>query len=329
MKATVLVSGAAGYIGSVATEILLSEGYKIIVIDDLSTGHEKSLFDGVAFYKSTIGDSKTLKKIFSENKIDIVLHIAGAAIVNESVTNPLKYFDINFCQAQNMLDEMICFNVKKIVFSSTCAIYGIPKDSDIPIKEETEKNPINPYGESKLLFENTLKWYKENHGIDFISLRYFNVAGATKKRGEKHNPETHLIPLILKAAHDKNYELMLFGNDYPTKDGTAIRDYIHVIDLNYAHLKAIEALLQNKSHNNFYNLGYGHGYSVLEIVNAAKEVLQKEINYKIGKRREGDAPVLVANATKIRTDLNWTPKHDNIYEIIKSASEFYKNFIEY
>ncbi len=329
MKATVLVSGAAGYIGSVATEILLSEGYKIIVIDDLSTGHEKSLFDGVTFYKSTIGDSKTLKKIFSENKIDIVLHIAGAAIVSESVTNPLKYFDINFCQAQNMLDEMICFNVKKIVFSSTCAIYGIPKDSDIPIKEETETNPINPYGESKLLFENTLKWYKENHGIDFISLRYFNVAGATKKRGEKHNPETHLIPLILKAAHDKNYELMLFGNDYPTKDGTAIRDYIHVIDLNYAHLKAIETLLQNKSHNNFYNLGYGHGYSVLEIVNAAKEVLQKEINYKIGKRREGDAPVLIANATKIRTDLNWTPKHDNIYEIIKSASEFYKNFIGY
>jgi len=329
LKATVLVSGAAGYIGSVATEILLSEGYKIIVIDDLSTGHEKSLFDGVTFYKSTIGDSKTLKKIFSENKIDIVLHIAGAAIVSESVTNPLKYFDINFCQAQNMLDEMICFNVKKIVFSSTCAIYGIPKDSDIPIKEETETNPINPYGESKLLFENTLKWYKENHGIDFISLRYFNVAGATKKRGEKHNPETHLIPLILKAAHDKNYELMLFGNDYPTKDGTAIRDYIHVIDLNYAHLKAIETLLQNKSHNNFYNLGYGHGYSVLEIVNAAKEVLQKEINYKIGKRREGDAPVLIANATKIRTDLNWTPKHDNIYEIIKSASEFYKNFIGY
>ena len=329
MKATVLVSGAAGYIGSIATEILLSEGYKIIAIDDLSTGHEKSLFDDVTFYKSTIGDSKTLKKIFSENKIDIVLHIAGAAIVSESVTNPLKYFDINFCQAQNMLDEMICFNVKKIVFSSTCAIYGVPKDSDIPIKEETETNPINPYGESKLLFENTLKWYKENYGIDFISLRYFNVAGATKKRGEKHNPETHLIPLILKAAQDKNYELMLFGNDYPTKDGTAIRDYIHVIDLNYAHLKAIETLLQNKSHNNFYNLGYGHGYSVLEIVNAAKEVLQKEINYKIGKRREGDAPVLVANATKIRTDLNWTPKHDNIYEIIKSASEFYKNFIGY
>ena len=329
MKATVLVTGAAGYIGSVATEILLNEGYKVVAIDDLSTGHKEFLSENITFYKSSIGDKKALERIFNENKIDIVLHIAGAAIVSESVTNPLKYFDINFCQAQNMLDEMIRFNVKKIVFSSTCAVYGIPKSSDIPIKEETETKPINPYGESKLLFENALKWYKENYCLDFISLRYFNVAGATKNKGEKHNPETHLIPLILRAAYDKNHELMVFGNDYPTKDGTAIRDYIHVIDLNYAHLKAIEALLGNKSHNNFYNLGYGHGFTVLEIVNAAKEVLEKEINYKIGKKREGDAPTLVANSIKIRKDLEWIPQYDNIYEIIKSASDFYKNFIQY
>lgn len=329
MKPKVLVTGAAGYIGSVAAEILLNENYSIVALDDLSTGHEESLFENVKFYESTVGNNKALEKIFTENKIDVVLHIAGAAIVSESTIDPHKYFDINFCQAQNLLDKMIRFNVKKIVFSSTCAIYGIPKDSDIPIKEETIKSPINPYGESKLLFENALNWYKENHGIDFISLRYFNVAGATKKRGEKHNPETHLIPSVIKAAYDKNYKLKLFGSDYPTNDGTAIRDYIHVLDLNYAHLKAIEILLQNKRHNNFYNLGYGHGYSVLEIVNAAKEILKKEIIYKIEKRREGDAPILVANATKIRNDLNWIPRYDNIYEIIKSASDFYKNFINY
>lgn len=322
MKKTILVTGGAGYIGSVATEILLQEGYKVVVIDDLSTGYKENLFNEAKFYKTKVGDIETSKKIFEENKIDVVLHFAGAALVEESVKHPLKYFDINFCQAQNLLDLMILFKVKKIVFSSTCAVYGIPKQDDIPIREETLTKPITPYGESKLAFEKSLNWYKENTGLNYVSLRYFNVSGATKNRGENHNPETHLIPLVIKAAKNKTYELQVYGNDYPTKDGTAVRDYIHVIDLIYAHIQAIEALINNKNQSNIYNVGYGKGYSVLEIVNAAKEVLKTKINYKISKKRTGDPPILIADPSKIFKELDWKPKHNNIYEIIKTASAF-------
>lgn len=319
---TILVTGGAGYIGAIAAEILLQEGYNVVVIDDLSTGHVNSIFEHVPFYKGKIGDVEILKRIFTENKIDVVLHLAGAALVEESVRNPLKYFDVNFCQAQNLLDLMILFNIKKIVFSSSCAVYGIPNTEDIPIKEETITKPINPYGESKLAFEKALKWYKENKELNYISLRYFNVCGATKNRGEKHNPETHLIPLVIKAANDKNYELQIYGNDYPTKDGTAIRDYIHVIDLIYAHIRAIEVLINKTKHSNVYNIGYGNGFTVLEIVNAANKVLKTQINYKISDRRHGDPPILIADSTKIQKELNWKPKYNNIYEIIKSASKF-------
>lgn len=322
MTTTILATGAAGYIGSIAVEYLLKENYKVIVIDDLSTGHKESLPSDVEFFNVKVGDIDSLEKIFLKNKIDVVLHFAGAALVEESMHNPIKYFDINFCQAKNMLDVMIRFNVKKIVFSSTCAVYGLPVE--IPIKEDTLTKPINPYGESKLLFEQVLQWYEKNYNLDFIALRYFNVAGATEKHGENHNPETHLIPLVLKAGIKSDFELSVYGNDYPTKDGTAIRDYIHVIDLIYAHINAIKVLIDRKDHKNIYNVGYGHGYSVMEIVNAAKEVLGKEIKYKIAPRRTGDPPVLIADSKNIRKDLYWKPQHDNIYEIIKSALKFTK-----
>ena len=321
MTHTILVTGAAGYIGSIAIEFLLDKGYNILALDDLSTGRQDALFSNVIFLNTKVGNTNLLQKIFQENKIDLVLHIAGAALVEESIREPLKYFDINFCQAQNLLDLMIRFDIKKIVFSSTCAVYGIPKEHDIPIKEETLTKAINPYGESKLTFEKTLQWYKKKYGLDYIALRYFNVAGASSKRGEHHNPETHLIPLTIKAAKN-NTTLSVYGNDYPTKDGTAIRDYIHVIDLTYAHIKAIEVLINNKKHENIYNVGYGHGYSVFEIVNAAKEVLNKNIQYNICERRPGDPPVLIADSNKIQRDLNWYPKYDNIHEIINSASKF-------
>ena len=217
---------------------------------------------------------------------------------------------------------MILFNVKKIVFSSTCAIYGIPEPDKIPIKETTLTKPINPYGESKLLFENALKWYKNNCDLDYIALRYFNVAGASELRGERHNPETHLIPLVIKSVKRKDFTLKVFGNDYQTKDGTAIRDYIHVIDLIYAHILAINALVENKKHSNLYNIGYGEGISVLEIINAAKEVFNTEIPYQICDRRQGDPPILIANSRKIREELNWKPKLNNIGNIIHSASKF-------
>jgi len=319
---SILITGGAGYIGSVATELLLEREYKVIVLDNLSTGHKENLFPDVPFYNADLSNSEVLKKIFGENKIDVVLHIAGAALVEESMHNPQKYFDINFCQGENLLDIMNLFGVKKIVFSSTCAVYGIPDEKEIPMRENLQTKPVNSYGESKLLFEKALEWHKKQYGLDYIALRYFNVAGATLNRGEKHNPETHLIPLVLRAANDRNYELKIYGNDYPTKDGTAIRDYIHIIDLINAHINSLEVLIKNKKHENIYNLGYGHGYSVLEIVNATKEVSKKDIQYKITTRRPGDPPILISNSERIRKDLNWQPKYDNIHEIIRSALKF-------
>lgn len=322
MVKNILVTGGAGYIGSVATEVLLENGYKVVVLDNLSTGHKDALLNNVPFYNANLGDTEALENIFNENKIDAVLHIAGAALVEESIKNPSKYFDINFCQAQNLLDVMIRFDVKKIVFSSTCAVYGIPDSSEILIKESVRTKPINPYGESKLLFEKALEWYKKYNGLDYIALRYFNVAGASKKHGEKHNPETHLIPLVIKSIKNKNYELHVYGNDYPTKDGTCIRDYIHVVDLNLAHLKALEILISQKAHKNIYNLGYGHGYSIIDIITAAKEVFKKDIKYKILDRRAGDPPVLISDSRNIQEDLGFYPKFDDIHEIIRSSSNF-------
>ncbi len=322
MSHTILVTGAAGYIGSIATEVLLQEGYNVIALDDLSTGYKEALFNSVPFYNASIGDISRLKDVFSQNKIDVVLHFAGAALVSESMTNPFKYFNTNFCQGQNLLDVMLLCNVNKIVFSSTCAIYGMPKPEKIPIKETTLTKPINPYGESKLLFEKALEWYKKSANLDFIALRYFNVAGASKTRGERHNPETHLIPLVIKAAKNKNFKLSIYGTDYPTKDGTTIRDYIHVIDLVYAHISAIEALINKKNHQDAYNIGYGHGYSVLEIVNSVQEIFQTTISLHIADRRPGDPSTLIADPRKIKEDLNWKPKYNDIKEIISSAAKF-------
>ena len=322
MSHTILLTGAAGYIGSIATEILIQEGYTVIALDDLSTGHKEALFDSVPFYNTNFGNTDELKNIFSKHKIDVVLHFAGAALVAESMKNPFKYFNINFCQAQNLLDVMTLFNVKKIVFSSTCAVYGIPKPEEIPIKETAETKPINPYGESKLLFEKALEWYKKSAGLDYIALRYFNVAGASKSRGERHNPETHLIPLVIKTVKSKDYELNIYGNDYPTKDGTTVRGYVHVVDLIYAHMLAIKVLINNKKHQNIYNIGYGHGYSVLEIVNSAQEVFKTKIPYKVSNKRQGDPPILIADSRKIKEDLNWIPRFNDINEMITSASKF-------
>ncbi len=322
MKKIILVTGAAGYIGSIAVELLLKKDFKVIALDDLSTGHKECLFKEAIFYEGKIGDKNLLEKIFKENNIDCVLHIAGAALVEESMTNPAKYFDINFSQANIMLDTMINHNINKIVFSSTCAIYGSPKTETGLISEDDFKAPINPYGESKLAFEKLLTWYKENKSLEFIALRYFNVAGASESRGEYHNPETHLIPLILKAGKDKDYSFKLYGNDYNTKDGTAIRDYVHVVDLNHAHIKAIEALLNKNNKANFYNLGSGLGYSVLEIINATEKVLGKKIPYTISNRRPGDPPILIADTKKIKTDLNWNPEYKNIEEMILTANKF-------
>lgn len=323
MSKTILVTGGAGYIGGIATEILISKGYKVIILDDLSTGYKEDLPDEVLFYEVNLGEKEKVSSIFEENSIDAIIHFAGAALVSESTKNPKKYFDINFYQAMNLLNAMVEHNVKNIIFSSTCAVYGVPKEEEVPINEKTLTCPINPYGQSKLLFEGLLEEYKKTYGINHIALRYFNVAGASEKRGEKHDPETHLIPLAIKAAKDKAFDLTVYGNDYPTKDGTAVRDYVHVFDLIEGHIKALEALLNNKNFSNVYNLGYGHGYSVLEIIEATKKLLGVDIKYKISERRVGDPPILIADSQKIKKELNWQPKHDDLSSIIKSAYDFY------
>jgi len=318
---TILVTGGAGYIGGTASELLLDEGFNVIILDDLSTGHKELITNKTPFYNSKIGDTEELNKIFSNHKIDAVIHFAGAALVHESMQNPKKYFDINFCQAQNLLNVMNKHNVKNFIFSSTCAIYGIPDKDEIPIKEETIPKPINPYGESKLLFETSLKWEKESNNLNFIALRYFNVAGSSKQHFENHKPETHLIPLAVNAAKSNN-TLKIYGNDYQTQDGTAIRDYVHVVDLINAHLCALKALIEKKNRSYIYNVGYGVGYSVFEIVNAVQEVLKTQVKYSITDRRSGDPPILIANSEKIKKELNWKPKHNNINEIIESTSRF-------
>lgn len=322
MKYNILVTGGAGYIGSVATELLLKEGHSVIVIDDLSTGHKNFIFNDCPFYQAKISDKLTLKKIFEEHKIDAVLHFAGAALVEESVKNPQKYFDINYYQALNLLNCMCEFNVKNIIFSSTCAIFGVPEKESIPIKEDCPVKPINPYGQSKLLFEKALEWYKTNHNINFIALRYFNVCGATENRGEMHTPETHLIPLILRSAKDKNYKLKIYGKNYDTKDGTTVRDYIHVIDLINAHILALTAIINKNNFSNFYNVGYGDGYSILEIINAVEKTLNIKVNFDFVDKRPGDPPVLVANSQKIMSELKWIPKHNDISKIVLSSLKF-------
>lgn len=316
---SILVTGGAGYIGSVACEELLKNDFNVIVIDDLSTGNKNAIFPESVFYNTRLNNKKALKEIFTTHHISAVLHFAGAALVSESVQNPQKYFDINFIDGIILIETMLEHNVKNIIFSSTCATYGIPKETDIPISENTKQKPINPYGESKLLFEQSLKWHSQNKGLKYIALRYFNVCGATKLRGEYHNPETHLIPLLLRSLKYKNEKFKIFGTDYPTPDGTTIRDYIHVVDLINGHIDALNALIENRSVNQEYNIGYGHGYSVLEIMKETEILFKQKVDFEFCDRRPGDPPILVANPAKIKKELGWNPIHDNISKIIEST----------
>ncbi len=315
--ATILVTGGAGYIGSFIVRELVEKGYKVIVIDNLVYGHKKSLPKEAVFVEGDIGDKELLSKIFTENKVDAVMHLAAFCYVGESVKQPEKYFKNNVHNSLILLDTMLKHNVKKMVFSSTCSVYGIP--DKVPITEEEPVKPINPYGETKLIFENKLKEIAKKQGLKFISLRYFNAAGAALDgdMGEDHDPETHLIPIILQTALGKREHVEIYGTDYETDDGTCIRDYIHVLDLASVHILALEALDKAFDHN-FYNLGTGKGYSVKEIISVAKDITKKDLKVaEIGKR-EGDPAVLVAANGKIKKELEWEPKY-GIKDIIQSA----------
>jgi UDP-glucose 4-epimerase len=308
----ILVTGGAGYIGSICVEELINRGFKVSVFDNLTEGHAKAVDSRADFYQGDLADRSVLQHAFGEVKPDAVMHFAANALVGESMENPSKYFRNNLSSGINLLDMAVEFGVKKFVFSSTCATFGIPEQ--MPIDESLPQRPINPYGESKLMFETILRWYREIHKLSFVSLRYFNAAGASEKFGEDHRIETHLIPNILKVALGQRESVDIFGTDYPTPDGTCIRDYIHILDLAEAHILAVQS-----EKSDFYNLGTGGGTSVREVIETCKKITGCDIKAVEKPRRAGDPPRLIAASDKIRAELGWIPRFQNIVPIVESA----------
>jgi UDP-glucose 4-epimerase len=315
----ILVTGGAGYIGSVVVEGSVAAGHRTIVFDNLVKGHREVIHESATFVEGDLADRDAIVKALRSFEIDAVIHMAAYSLVGESVTQPSKYYRNNVLNGIQLLDAMVESGVKKLVFSSTAAVYGEPANQ--PIEESDPTNPTNPYGETKLAFEHALKWYEEAYDLRFASLRYFNAAGATELCGEMHDPETHLIPIVLQAAGGAREAVDIFGDDYPTPDGTCVRDYIHVRDLASAHLMALRDL-DNSS--DVYNLGCGgDGYSVREVITAAEQITGKKINTRIAARREGDPAVLIASSKKISEKLGWKPERQDLGLIIKSAWDWY------
>ncbi|MEO6654672.1 MAG: UDP-glucose 4-epimerase GalE [Pyrinomonadaceae bacterium] len=317
----ILVTGGAGYIGSVAVEDLRSKNETVVVVDNLVYGHRAAVDRSVAFYEGNIGDKILVRKILAENDITACMHFSAYAYVGESVEDPQKYLENNVAQTLSLLQVLMENDVKKFVFSSTCSTYGEPQYT--PIDEEHPQWPTNPYGWSKFMVERALEMYDNAYGLKFVALRYFNACGAFGNCGEHHDPETHLIPLVLFAAQGKIPFVSIFGDDYPTPDGTAIRDYIHISDLSSAHLLALDHLRAGKP-SEFINLGNGNGYSVSDVIETARLVTGLPINAKIAARRLGDPSELVADATKARQILGWNPQHAGLERIIKSAWEWHQ-----
>jgi UDP-glucose 4-epimerase len=308
----ILVTGGAGYIGSICVEELLNAGYTVSVFDNLSEGHRLAVDPRAAFFQGDLSDIESIKLALRESKAEAVMHFAANALVGESMSNPGKYFRNNVANGVNLLEAMVAERVKLFVFSSTCATFGTPES--MPIDETLPQKPINPYGESKLMFEKVLRWYGEIHGITFVALRYFNAAGASERFGEDHRIETHLIPNILKVALGQKDSVEIYGTDYPTPDGSCVRDYIHIVDLAQAHLLALRA-----KESAFYNLGTGGGTSVKEVIDCCRTVTGKEITAIEKPRRAGDPPRLIAGSEKVRRELGWQPKYQDIRTIIESA----------
>ena len=311
----VLVTGGAGYIGSVVTEELLNDGHEAVVYDSLIKGHRAAVDARAKFIEGELMDGAGVRRVLAENQIEAVIHMAAHSLVGESVEQPAKYFENNVVAGLKLIDAMRDCEVKKLVFSSTAATYGEPQKQ--PIEESDPTEPTNPYGESKLAFERALQWYEKAYGLRYASLRYFNAAGASKQFGEQHDPETHLIPLVLQAAQGTRADVQIFGDDYSTRDGTCVRDYIHVIDLARAHILALDILGERSA---IYNLGCGgDGYTVTEVIETAREVTGRDIKTRTVKRRAGDPAVLIASSDKIKHELGWSPKFQDLKLIIQSA----------
>ena len=315
----IFVIGGAGYIGSVCAELLLNEAHEVTIFDNLTEGHRRAVDSRASFIQGELAERAQIQAALSSARPDAVMHFAANALVGESMRNPSKYFRNNVCNGLNLLDAMVTTGVRRIVFSSTCAIFGLPER--LPIDETTPASPINPYGESKLAFEKVLRWYDQIHGLKFVSLRYFNAAGATQNFGEDHRQETHLIPNVLKVALGQNPNVEIYGTNYETPDGTCIRDYIHIVDLARAHILALGA-----TNSALYNLGTGGGSSVREVIAACGKITGRSVATIEKPRRPGDPPRLIASSEKIKNELGWQPRFQSVEAIVESAWKWHEKF---
>lgn len=311
----VLVTGGAGYVGSVSVQELLSRSHRVVVIDNLVTGHRGALSPGVEFVEGDCGDSNLVRQLVSRYQIDSAMHFAAETLVTKSMTDPRVYFQNNLSKGLSLLDALLDGGVKRIIFSSTAAVYGEPVET--PITERHPTFPINSYGESKLMFERILDWYSRAYDFRYIAVRYFNAAGASENYGEHHHPETHLIPRLLDSVLH-NEEFTIHGDDYPTPDGTCVRDYVHVRDIAQAHVLALEELAAGRP-SGIFNIGSNSGYSVREVLEATRKITGHKLCPRIGPRRQGDPAVLVADNTKLKRELGWQPRFSSLEEIIRSA----------
>ncbi|MFN2177215.1 MAG: UDP-glucose 4-epimerase GalE [Anaerolineales bacterium] len=315
----ILVTGGAGYIGSITTEQLITQGYRVVVFDNLYQGHRDAVSPEAAFIEGDLADPQALEKLFSQHRIDAVMHFASYTLVGESVNKPFLYLGDNITNGLNLLRTAVNHNVKKFILSSTANLFDNPEH--MPITEDECIVPGSPYGEGKFILERMLHWLDRTQGMRFAALRYFNAAGASPTYGEDHDPETHLIPLILQVALGQREYIEIFGTDYPTPDGTCIRDYIHVIDLAQAHILALEAL-ENGSRT--YNLGNGKGFSILEVIETVRAVTGHPIPTVAGSRRSGDPAILIASSNKIREELGWKPRYPELEDIVQTAWQWHQ-----
>lgn len=311
----VLVTGAAGYIGSVVTEQLVEHGYEVVALDNLRHGHAVAVHPGALFTRGDLLDGERLKEFLVANPVDAVVHLAAEALIDESLRDPGRFFRVNVCGGLNLLEAMIAAGVKRLVFSSTAAVYGEPES--VPITEDAPCKPVNSYGESKLAFERMLVWYRRARGLRYVTLRYFNACGATERYGEFHVPETHLIPILFEVALGQRVALWLYGTDYDTPDGTCIRDYIHVADIAQAHLLALSKIDQVGART--YNMSNGAGYSNREVIKTVCEVIGREIPVIAAERRPGDPARLVASSERIRQELGWEPRYPDLATMVQTA----------
>lgn len=317
----VLVLGGAGYVGSACVEQLLETGNRVVVVDNLATGHRAAVDEKAVFVEADFVDSGLIARLIHEHRIDGAMHFAGETLVENSMTDPRPYFQNNLIKGIKLLDTLLSAGVERLIFSSTAATYGEPQFT--PITEEHPTAPINAYGESKLMFEKVLKWYERSYGLRYVAVRYFNAAGSTERVGEDHHPESHLLPRLLNSILDPAEPFTIYGNDYPTSDGTCVRDYVHVSDIAQAHILAMQALREGVS--GVFNIGSGTGYSVKEVVQTVEHVTGTPLPIRIGPRRLGDPAVLVASNEKMCRELQWRPKCSSLREIVESAWRWKQN----